>query len=82
MFQLAPVRRPHPALLCLLALLQACTGGATVPATDPVPRPSAASEMRRGLVAALQAQGDTAIAILRPIDPAALDERARTIRAC
>jgi hypothetical protein len=38
--------------------------------------------MRHGLAAALQARGDSAVAILRPLPPAALSERARGVRAC
>jgi hypothetical protein len=38
--------------------------------------------LRRGLAAALQARGDSAAAIIRPISPSDLDERSRGVRAC
>ena len=68
--------------LPLLFLLQACAPGVVPPAARSAPDATASAAMRRALAAALQARGDTAVAILRPIDPAGLDDRARSVRAC
>src|SRR5437868_1009051 len=75
----------HPRVLQhlpLLFLLQACAQQPGLTTTSPLSRDSAVATMRRGLAAALQARGDDAVAILRPIHSSDLDERARGVRAC
>jgi hypothetical protein len=62
-------------------LLTSC-GTTAPPAAAPVPADSAATVMYRGLIAALQADGDGAAVLLRRIHPTDLDPRSRGVHAC
>lgn len=80
-------RTVRSALFLIGTLLVACGGkpapeAAPPPVSVPPSSATAARVMRQGLIAALQADGDSAVTLLRQVRPTDLSAGAREIHAC